>query len=75
MNKAKVPPRGNTGIHIPQQQVTVPEAVNALLGFMNDQLRINAGVRQNLKVIEYHVITPLFTRLNAGNNVCRSAFM
>lgn len=65
----------NTNIHIPQQQATVPEAVNALLGFMNDQLRINAGIHRNMKVIEYHVITPLFTRLNAGNNVCRSAFM
>ncbi len=65
---------GNS-IQIPQQQVTVPEAINALLAFMNDQLRINAGTHQNMKVIEYHVITPLFTKLNAGNNVCMSAFM
>lgn len=65
----------NKNIHIPQQQVTVEEAVTALLAFMNDQLRINAGIHQNMKIIEYHVITPLFTRLNAGTNVCMSAFM
>lgn len=63
----------DNNIHIPQQQITVPEAVTALLAFMNDQMRINEGIRQNMKVIEYQVINPLFNRLNAGNNVCVSA--
>ncbi len=63
----------SNNIQIPQQQISVPEAVNALLAFMNDQMRINAGVNQNMRTIQYQVINPLFNKLNSGNNVCVSA--
>lgn len=62
-------------IQIPQQQISVPEAVNALLAFMNDQMRINVGVRQNMQMIEHIVIRPLVRDRNASEVTCVSAIV
>lgn len=62
-------------IQIPQQQISVPEAVNALLAFMQDQMRINVGVRQNMQVIEQVVVRPMFRDRNASGVTCVSAIV
>ncbi len=62
----------NTNIHLPQQ-ITIPEDVNALLGFMNDQMAINARTGTNLELIRYVLYEPEIRRRHG--KVCMSAFM
>lgn len=59
----------------PQQQPTIPEAVSALLHFMQQQMATNQDVRNNLLWVEKSVYEPLVTARNASKHTCVEAIM
>jgi hypothetical protein len=62
-----------SNIQIPQKSMSVPEAINAMLRFMNEQMVVNAGVMHNMGAVETYIINPLFKGMDAGKVTCVSA--
>ncbi len=60
-------------IQIPQKQVSLPEAVQGLLNFMNQQMDVNHQVATNLELIRQVLYEPEVRRRHG--KVCMSAFM
>ncbi len=60
-------------IQIPQKQLSLPEAVQGLLNFMNQQLAINNEVATNLELVRQVLYEPEVRR--RYGKVCMSAFM
>lgn len=56
-----------------QPQPTIPEAVNALLGFMQQQMAINAEVRNNLALVENVLYRPVVKGWWASKHTCVEA--
>ena len=61
--------------NIPQPQISLPEAVNALLLFMDQQLRINKEVATNLELVRHVLYEPEIVRRFASRHTCMEAIM
>lgn len=59
----------------PQQQPTIPEAVSALLHFMQQQMVTNQDVRNNLALVENVLYRPVVTSWWASKHTCQEAIM
>jgi hypothetical protein len=60
-------------IHIPEKQLSIPEAVQGLLNFMDQQMQVNKEVATNLELVRQVLYEPEIRR--RYGKVCMSAFM
>jgi hypothetical protein len=60
-------------IQIPQGQLSIPQAVQGLLNFMDQQMQVNKEVSTNLELIRYVLYEPEVRRRHG--KVCMSAIM
>ncbi len=58
---------------IQPQQINIPEAVNALILFMNGQMQFNMNVKYDLRLINKELYQPAMRRKD--NLVCMSAIL
>ncbi len=58
-----------------QQQPTIPEAVSALLHFMQDRMLTNAQMRNNLALVENVLYRPVVESWWASKHTCVEAIM
>ncbi len=58
-----------------QNQISLPEAVNALLLFMDQQMRINKEVATNLELARHVLYEPEIVRRYASTNTCVEAIV
>ena len=59
----------------PQQQMTRDQVLNALVHFMNEQMKLNQTVKHNMMVFEEYIIKPRFHADYASKFTCVSAIM
>ncbi|KKM70142.1 hypothetical protein LCGC14_1443750 [marine sediment metagenome] len=63
------------GVKAPQPQMTRDQVLNALVHFMNEQMRLNQNIKHNLGIIEEYVIKPKFHADYASNFTCVSGIL
>jgi len=63
------------GVKAPPPQMTRDEVLNALVHFMNEQMKTNQTVKNNMMVFQEYIIKPKFHADYASNFTCVSAII